>query len=108
MLDLHLHNTLEKYTEKYHHWCPQSEAYAGGDQLISALREGWDLVDHIVRVKQEWKRGTRPVNIYHFVLERDDDRMVMPTLHNPFVARFIMDQALTLTYDEINASNEML
>ncbi|GEM_PF-869606 len=100
MLPFRTDNTHEKYTATYQHWCPQSEKYAGGDHLISAFREGWQLVDDIVKVERHWKSGTRPVKIYYFSLERDDETMVMPVLHNPFVDRCIIDLSLTLVHDE--------
>jgi len=100
MLPFRTDNTHEKYTATYQHWCPQSENYAGGDHLISAFRAGWELDDDMVAVKQYWKSGTRPVSIYHFVLVRDDETMVMPVLHNPFTERYIIENALTLVYDD--------
>ena len=100
MLSSRTTNTHEKYTATYQHWCPQSEIYSGGDHLISAFREGWELVDDLVAVQQYWKSGSRPVSIYHFVLERDGETMIMPALHNPFIERFIMEQSLTLVYDK--------
>lgn len=107
MLPFRTQNTHEKYTATYQHWCPQSENYAGGDHLISAFRAGWDLADDMVAVQQYWKSGSRPVSIYHFVLERDGETMIMPTLHNPFIERFIIEQSLTLIYDEAkNTVNE--
>lgn len=93
--------THEKYTEKYQHWCSQSEYYAGGDHLISAFREGWELEDSPIYVKQYWKSGSRPISIYHFVLLRDDETIIMPVLHNPFVERYLTEQAISLVYDDI-------
>jgi hypothetical protein len=99
MLSFRAHMTHEKYTETYQHWCPQSEKYAGGDQLLSAVRSGWVIDENTVYAEQDWKSGSRLVTIYHFVLTRGNKTMVMPVINNPFIERFITEKLITLVYD---------
>lgn len=93
-------STHEKYTDKYQHWCPQSENYAGGDHLISAFREGWKLEDKMVYAEKKWKSGTRPVKVYHFVLVRDDETMIMPVISNPYVERYLVANSVMTVYSD--------
>ncbi len=99
MQSIQTHSTYEKYTDKYHHWCPQSAKYAGGDHLISALRNGWTFEDNTVYAEQSWKSGSRPVTVYHFVLLHDDETMIMPVISNPFIERFMTERLMTIVYD---------
>ena len=93
------HPTHEKYTEIYQHWCPQSAKYAGGDHLISAFRVGWVFEDNTVYAEQDWKSGSRAITVYHFVLVRNDETMIMPVINNPFIERFIIEKPMTIVYD---------
>lgn len=99
MLSLRRHSTHEKYTATYQHWCPQSAKYAGGDHLISAIRNGWTFEDNTVYAEQSWKSGSRPVTVYHFVLIRDNEAMIMPVISNPFIERFITEGLMTIVFD---------
>jgi len=99
MLSFRTHSTHEKYTDKYQHWCPQSAKYAGGDHLISAFRNDWTFDDNTVYAEQAWKSGSRPVTVYHFVLIRDGETMIMPVISNPFIERFITEKLMTIIYD---------
>lgn len=93
-------STHEKYTDTYQHWSPQSENFAGGDQLISALREGWTLDEQIVFAEQDWKSNNRYVTIYHFSLTRQGELMIMPVLGNPFVERYLIENLITIVYND--------
>lgn len=100
MLPFRVNNTHEKYTATYQHWCPQSEQFAGGDHLISALREGWRLEEPMVYAEQDWKSGSRPVTIYHFVLINNDEMMILPVINNPYIERYIMENRLTIVFND--------
>ena len=58
------------------HWHPQSQAYAGGDCLLSALDCGW-TVTQMVHCTQS-NGGNRRVLVYFFELQRGDENLVMP------------------------------
>ncbi|MBI5667561.1 MAG: hypothetical protein HZC41_06095 [Chloroflexi bacterium] len=81
----------------YRHWQPQSEYYAGGDALATALYLGWQASD-IVLLERRWQGGSRRINIYHFELSRGDDTMAMPVLGNPYVERLIAEQGLRVAH----------
>jgi len=77
----------------YRHWHPQSEKYAGGDSLATALFLGWTL-DRVVQLEERWYAGTRRVAVYHFELTRGDEHMTMPVIGNPFVDQLIAREQL--------------
>lgn len=81
----------------YRHWQAQSEYYAGGDALATALYLGWQAND-IVLLERRWQGGSRRINIYHFELVREGETMAMPVLGNPFVERLIGEQRLRLVH----------
>ena len=81
------------------HWHPNSEKFAGGDNLITALYNGWQI-DGAVKVKQHWFGEMRYVNIYYFQLKRDDRTVTMPVTHSPYVNRFIVRSNIELIQED--------
>ena len=82
------------------HWNPMSEKYAGGDHLMTAIANGWD-VERCVAVKH-WYAGMRYVGVYHFSLIRDDSRMEMPVIHNPYIERFVKQNRFEVVEEDSN------
>jgi hypothetical protein len=78
----------------YRHWHGQSEKFAGGDCLATAIFLGWHF-NPVVLVDTYWHFGTRQVHVYHFELLRDNDTMSMPVLGNPYVDRMIAEHRLS-------------
>ncbi len=78
------------YPDLHRHWCSFSEDFAGGDALLSAMRANWMVVGDVFE-EDFWHAGTRLVVVFHFTLERDQDKMVMPVMSNPYVRRLIRD-----------------
>lgn len=76
------------YMDVTRHWHSNSEKYAGGDALLTAIFNGW-LVDDIVVREEYWHAGTRCTTVYHFELELDGEIIHMPMVCNPYVERFI-------------------
>ena len=72
----------------YRHWHAESEVYAGGDSLATALFLGWTASD-IVNLEEHWYAGTRRVAVYYFELLRDTEKITMPVICNPYVDRLI-------------------
>jgi hypothetical protein len=70
------------------HWSPQSEKFASGDALITALANGWQVVGVIFR-QEHWHAGARRVCVYHFKLSRNDETNTMIVVQNPYVSRFV-------------------
>lgn len=99
MLHFRSQNTHEKYTEKPRHWNVRSEEFAGGDHLLTAIRLGWVVNETTLFAEQHWLSGSRPVTVYHFVLCRGKETMIMPVISNPFVERLITSNLLTIVFD---------
>jgi hypothetical protein len=77
----------------YRHWHAESEAYAGGDSLATALFLGWTSSD-TVHLEEHWYAGTRRVAVYYFELMRDTEKITMPVIGNPYVDRLIATMTL--------------
>ncbi|MEO8612735.1 MAG: hypothetical protein ABI690_32880 [Chloroflexota bacterium] len=72
----------------YRHWHAESEHYTGGDSLATALYLGW-VIDGAVRLEEFWYAGTRRVALYYFDLIRDEEKMTMPVIGNPYIDQLI-------------------
>ena len=82
-------NAHVTYPDVVRHWSPVSEKYAGGDQLVTLLNEGWQIKETIF-CETIWHAGTRPVEIYHMDVVRGDEAMPVPVIANPYVRRIIL------------------
>lgn len=69
------------------HYDPNSERFAGGDQLLTALQNNWQI-DQCVLVRHAYA-GRRYSKVYEFTLRRGGDEMVMPVIDNPYIARIV-------------------
>jgi hypothetical protein len=97
MLNSNPANFHVEYVDVSQHWSANSEPYAGGDCLVTALTRGW-VMSPVIYVENKWYAGMRNVAIYHVELTRDDEIMVMPVLHNPWVARQISQMPYVRIY----------
>ena len=81
-----------KPPEAPRHWHSQSQAYAGGDCLLSALDCDWTVkqVVHCYRIN----RGNRKIVIHFFELQRANEALVMPVISNPFIERLLVASPL--------------
>jgi hypothetical protein len=77
----------------YRHWDAQSEPYAGGDNLATALYLGWTLGSKVL-LREHWCAGKRCVRVYYFELIYEEDILMMPVIANPFVECLITDSEL--------------
>lgn len=85
--------THEAYTRVDRHWCRTSERYTGADSLLTAQRNGWQLLG--VAYREIFAlRGGRYIHVYHFDLSQNDRSMRMPIIGNPFVMRLIENNAI--------------
>ncbi|MFN8371631.1 MAG: hypothetical protein U0694_01960 [Anaerolineae bacterium] len=75
-----------EYAEVMRHWSPKSEKYSGGDSLLTALNNGWEVGD-IVYVEDHWHTGMRYVPLYHFEMSRNGEKHTMIVIDNPYVSR---------------------
>jgi hypothetical protein len=74
---------FEGSTER--HWNSESQRYAGVDQLITYLLNGWD-VDDVVLVEKPADSGAQ---VYNFCLRRGESNIDIPVIANPHVERII-------------------
>jgi hypothetical protein len=86
-------NTITEEIDFYRHWHAQSQTYAGGDCLVTALHLGWILGEQVL-LRDRWYAGARHVKVYYFELLREDVRLVMPVISNPFVEHLIITYPL--------------
>ena len=91
--------THEKFTEGDQYWSADSEDYAAASQLISILRDGWNLALPRVSARQIWNSGSRPRTVYDFTLMRASELMIMPVLSNPFIERYIIQNDIRVIHD---------
>lgn len=81
------------YVDVTQHWSAISEVYAGGDSLITAFHNGWEIVGEITR-EEKWFAGMRSAVLYHIPLRRNEIEVVMPVLNNPYVNRIMRDSGV--------------
>ncbi len=77
------------YPDVNRHWSPKCERIAGGDALVTALMRGWTFSSTTIYFEEFWLAGTRPVTVYHFEMQRGQERMLMPVMSNPYVRRVL-------------------
>jgi hypothetical protein len=77
-----------EYLDVTQHWCPLSEKYAGGDALLTAVDEGWNMGSRVI-CEEHWFAGMRLTRVFHIELHRNGERRIMPVLHNPYVDRML-------------------
>jgi hypothetical protein len=80
------------YPDVYRYWSPNCEKYAGGDALLTKLRDGWKA-DQTCYAEEHWLAGMRLVVVFHIELTRGSEKMIMPVISNPFVRRMIVQES---------------
>jgi hypothetical protein len=99
-MESYSNNAHYSYFETTRHWAPESEKYAGGDALITALRRNWKVAGPVYQ-EDFWHSGARLVTVYHFTLRCQDGEMDMPVITNPYVRRVLqMIEAQVLPIEE--------
>jgi hypothetical protein len=85
----------EYYTLTDRHWHAGSEPYTGGDSLLTAIRNGWQLLnlayEQIIQL-----RGGRTVHVIYFQFIQSSERITMPVVVNPFVERLLVERKMML------------
>lgn len=84
------------------HWHSGSGRYAGGDHLLTALTDGWELQRCLKR--DHTYDGMRAVTVYEFHLQRGEDQMVMPVINNPYIERFLYNEQVEVTAKQDEAA----
>lgn len=95
MIDHEPRNFHMEYMDVTQHWCADSAKYAGGDCLVTALFNGWEM-NPVIQKETKWYAGNRFVYIYHFSLSRAGEQMVMPVVTNPYIEKLIAQPAIEL------------
>ena len=95
-----------EYLEDVQHWHPESQPYAGGDNLVGALYEGWEM-SNIVAREEHWFAGMRFVAVYYVELTRDGEALTMPVIHTPYLTRLLVERSCdVITMDEFKRARE--
>ncbi|HYO89544.1 MAG TPA: hypothetical protein VER79_12915 [Candidatus Limnocylindrales bacterium] len=95
MADIKSSDFHADYSEMHRHWDSRSERYAGGDALITAISNGWRLMEPLFE-QEYWHSGMRRISVLHATLERSGERMIMPVLANPFISRGLRNRVLDI------------
>lgn len=97
----------DKYTDIDRHFDPKSEVYTGADSLITAQRKGWRLINIAYEERVNMRSG-RYTTLYYFKLIRDDDKMIMPIIANPFIDGMINARRIVLKSLTERANKEII
>jgi hypothetical protein len=90
-----LSNFHYAYSHLIRHWHAESEKYAGGDALFTALDNGW-AIEESVMYEEHWSNGAQCVVVFYFQLKRGGEAMTMPVITNPFVRRMLFEMEAKL------------
>lgn len=85
------------------HWHPRSEEFAGGDNLMTALENGWHINECLLT--KHYYAGMRSVKVYRFHLSKGDSQIVMPVIYNPYVERLIDEEGYELQEEDSQAAS---
>lgn len=85
----------ERSPREYRHWSPQSQPYAPGDVLLHLLNDGWSLHPQVFVQSYRCTSG-RHVQVYMFVLLRNQERQLLRVVENPAVRRLVQTRRLTV------------
>ena len=69
-------NDYLDYHSLQQHWSPESERYAGGDDLLVALDQGWQIAGPI-SCDVVWFRSPCRTRLFKVTLRRGDDILYM-------------------------------
>jgi hypothetical protein len=96
----------EKYTDTDRHFSPSSEIYTGADSLLTAQRNGWELVN-IAYEQVVQMRGGRTTSLYYFKLIQNGEKMIMPIVATPFIERMLLQRKMLLLPFPNRATNDI-
>ncbi len=76
--------------DRIRHWHPQSQHYAGCDQLLTLMDNGWSI-DGDINFDEYWHGGARRIVIYGFQMMREREKVMMQIIGNPAAERLVRD-----------------
>lgn len=82
----------EFYMKNPRHWCPRSEPYTGADSLLTALDQGWQVINNAVYREVVMFNHRRRTTIFYFRLYKDGHTRTMAVIRNPFVVHMVRKQ----------------
>lgn len=88
-------NFHAEYMDVTQYWSPVSQPFAGADQLITLLSEGWQMGPTVKREQKQFAIA-RSVDIFHIELERSGEKIIMPVICNPYIERIISANKMTI------------
>jgi len=95
MVTQNLSNFHYAYSHLVRHWHADSEQYAGGDALFTALDNGWEI-DETVPYEEHWFAGAQCVVVFLCRLKRGEETMMMPVITNPYIRRMLTEMKAKL------------
>ena len=90
-----LNKQIDFLPDRSSHWCHRSQKYAGVDNLIHLIEEGWKLKQFAL-LEKVWINGRRSL-IYHFFVYKHSKSMQVRVIDNPYVTRVIRRFDIRLT-----------
>ena len=82
---------------KTRHWSPGSQPFAGADNLLWALDDGWQIAPEVICVRYPHRMVTRSVSVYRFTLHQNHNTLIMPVIDTPYLVRLITEHGLHVT-----------
>ena len=79
--------------EKQLYWSRQTQPIAPSQILINRLECGWQLGDAVRREVHQSGSG-RSIDIFHFTLTRDGEKVEIPVRSNPVIKHLIVEHHL--------------
>lgn len=79
----------EFYMKNPRHWCPRSEPYTGADSLLTALDQGWKVINNAVYREVVMFNQRRHTTIFYFRIHRNGHTRTMAVVSNPFVVGMV-------------------
>lgn len=96
MINQNTSNFHVAYMDVTKHWSHMSEPYSGGDALLTALYDGWEI-DEEIKCEEKWLAGQRQILVFHVNMHRDGEMRVMHVLDNPYVSRMFAKREFRIT-----------
>ncbi|MFN8371941.1 MAG: hypothetical protein U0694_03575 [Anaerolineae bacterium] len=84
-----LANEFHLDKSQYRHWSPNSQPYTGCDALLTALERGWRIAGKLVFSELFWRGNGRCIRVYHFDLQKGEEKQRMCVVWNPVVEQLV-------------------
>jgi hypothetical protein len=104
MINRNATNFHVEYMDVTQHWSPTCEKYAGGDALLTALYNNWQMENTVTR-EDCWFAGMRLISVYHVPLKREGEEQIISVIDNPYVSRLMNNGEIRIIITESSPEN---